>query len=69
MVKIGRRINKSFRKIGAKAVAKGLKTGAKVAGLGATAASVAGQPELAVPLGGAALLMEGAGEIASDLEK
>ena len=69
MVKIGRRINKSFRKVGAKEVAQGLKTGAKVAALGATAATLSGQPELAIPLGGAALLMEGAGEIASDLEK
>ena len=69
MVSIGRKINKSFKKIGAKEVAKGLRTGSKYAGLGATAATMAGQPELAVPLAGAALLMEGGAEIASDLEK
>ena len=69
MVSLGRKINKSFKKIGAKEVARGLKTGAKVAGLGATAATLAGQPEIAVPLGAASLLMEGGAEIASDLEK
>ena len=69
MVSIGRRINKSFRKIGAKEIAKGLKTGAKVSSLAATAATMAGQPELAIPLSGASLLMEGGAEIASDLEK
>ena len=69
MVSIGKKINKSFRKIGAKEVAKGLRTGAKVSSLGATAATMAGQPEIAVPLGAAALLMEGGAEIASDLEK
>ena len=69
MVSIGKRINKSFKKIGAKEVAKGLKTGSKVAGIGASAATLAGQPEIALPLAGAALLMEGGAEIASDLEK
>ena len=49
MVRVGRRVNKSFRKIGAKDVSRGLKTGAKVATLGASAAALAGQPELAVP--------------------
>ena len=69
MVSIGRKINKSFKKIGAKEVAKGLRTGAKVSSLGASAASLALQPEIAVPLGAAALLMEGGAEIASELEK
>ena len=69
MVSLGRKINKSFKKIGAKEVAKGLRTGSKFAGLGATAATMAGQPEIAVPLGAAALLMEGGAEIASELEK
>ena len=69
MVSIGKKINKSFRKIGAKEVAKGLRTGAKVSSLAATAATMAGQPELAIPLSGASLLMEGGAEIASDLEK
>ena len=62
-----RRMRKT--KIGAKDVSKGLKVGSKIAGVGATAATLAGQPQLAVPLAGASLLMNEGSEVVSELEK
>ena len=68
---IGRKITRSIKntKIGTKDVSRGLRVGSKIAGVGATAAMMAGQPELAAPLAGASLLMNEGAEITSELEK
>ena len=71
MVSLGTKTMRSLRKtkIGAKDVSRGLRVGSKIAGIGATAATMAGQPELAVPLAGASLLMNEGADVASELEK